>query len=281
MTYKGPPQITRHHLIQHVPPTKVVRNSTDLVCLSPEGDGLIADERHRTETTGIFQMCPISLKPGDRAIILKISELYTHSDLEVPILLETQPLFEKQQETGHPDYTGSVLLPIPGTRPAGVIPKEARVLYEPNLINAGIPVLQYAGMENAILEARSSCLTSNMEHHETSHMAFLQTDPLVAFLLAHKQHFKGIDSDEIRLTGASTDQPVYLIKHRLVERIQKFFSNHIFPLFHYTQEQKLLWKMPTHVVAKPSDRIMILISVDYMVVTPSVPTMPTTCTILN
>lgn len=283
--------VVHHHLILYEEHNKESRTITDTVILTWNGEQKIfeADERHKTGDPHVFRACPIRLKKGEKAIILGLSMLYSHNDLETPIELYVRPLFEvpKAEDDvvdddnvdvipAHPDVTGKLKITIPGNHFYGAVPLEDRLLYQPNLVHLGINILQYAGTEDAIKNARSTGVSDQGIRYDTQ--VFMATDPLVEFLMTHRRHFPELHADDIRQITVPPDKGggiAYHLKNYMVKRVREFFTHNIHPMFRYTTKQdvQLFWPMPAN-LNSCSERpvIMFMLKLDYVVVSPRIPT---------
>ncbi len=99
-----------HHLIHYEEPYKETRMLVDLICYSSAG----FDPQHKD---GI--MCRMNLKPGQKALVLRLSLVHTHSDCKEEIRVQVLPMFEALKPASntavHPDYTGGACtITIPG-----------------------------------------------------------------------------------------------------------------------------------------------------------------------
>jgi len=271
MIPKGGTRTAHHHLIQYSSCQKDIRTTTDMIIVSKD---TTIDKRHQTEIPGMYQMCALKLKPLERALILKLSILYTHNDCEEPIVFHVENLFPSinDGDCNHPDQTGEIDIVIPGAHHAGPVPPSDRLLYEPNFVNLGdgFHALQYAGIENHIMNARSTCVTNagsytfatNMDSQQ-EYVAFMYNDPLVVFLMAHKQHFAELKSNDIHIT----DDIIYLIRKSLVERVQQFFKNAVFPLLHYTETPAVYFRLKNDMC---EGAVSFMLQLDYVVISPGI-----------
>jgi hypothetical protein len=250
-----------HVLVEYAPPLKQVRTVTDdcLFFAAAAADGRQC-------------VCPFRLHPGERAVVLKIELLYSRNDWpDDPLELEVEAFFapDADDRHRHPDHNGgrcALTLPA-GWR--GVLPKDRRLVYEPNMVNLGFSVVHYIGLEDSILNARSSCVTPQGVFEE--HVLFRDGDPLLVFLLQNRQHFPELRSDDVRLCkadGFAGGRAIYAVRRHVVERVQSLFRNAIFPLIHYVQGDSLVVnaRVPTAVGVA-----MCLLQTTYVVVSPQVP----------
>jgi len=236
---------------------------------------MIPDELHLGGS-----ICKLELGEQQRALILKVQLIYTHNESDAQIFADLGPLFEvsdvpEHAESAHPDKTGVVRFMVPGRRWNGVVDPGARDLYAPNLVNLGINILQQAGFENSILEARSTVVCDVGIIINPAFQAFHSTDPLFAFLLLHKQHFVELHSDDIRMQN----ETVYLVRTSLVEQVKAFFRDIVFPHLRYTQAKAL--PLRCHFTSDAPNTMMLMFTTDYLVISPSVPAFKSTDIKLN
>ncbi len=228
-----------HHLVEYKPPHREHVSVTDLVCI-----GRDIDPRHQLPN-GRGRICPIKLKQGQRAIVLRISLLYTHSDATSSTTIKIAPFFSEEGGVeGHPDHAGGAcLFTIPAGR-RGAIPKADQLIYEPNLVNTPIPVLQYAGLEHLIActEVVSTSLIDIPR--PADYQVFPYSDPFVVFLVKHSHLFDKFEASDVMMIDLGT-KPIYKVRTQLVERVKQFFRNSIFPLLHYTTEPYLTFECPS------------------------------------
>lgn len=253
---------TAHFLTVFEQPAKNIKSVTDVI-LFRKVDGRMVPDAHHSD----MMVCPLTLGLHDKALILKVAILYTHNETARPFSCTLGPMFDPDEsvedaDTLHPDHTGVIKFILPGRRWHGIIEPTASVIYEPNLTNLSINILQYAGLESHILEARST--TVGVHGTSNDYTLFNVTDPLFVFLMAHKNHFPELTSDEIK---KRTDT-IYSVSKVLVKRVQQFFRNAIFPLLHYTKMKKLQFTCNFEAHEELPDLLMAQISVDYMIVSP-------------
>lgn len=266
MSEKG---VVRHFLTQIEWREKEIRTITDVIIYHKNAAGLMVPDALHSNNC----ICPLNLKDHQqRAIIVKMELLYTHNECDTQFLVDVGPVFEGDNthlEAAHPDKTGIIRFMIPGKRSHGVIDPGMRIIYQPNLVNLGINLLQYAGMENAILEARSTVVSHNGILN-SGYMAFMLTDPLIGFLLTHKQHFTALHARDI----IKQNDGIYLVRTPLVIQVQDFFRDTIFPHLKYTTVKNLPLKC--HFLGHQCpDTLMVMVSTDYMIVSPQIPTYKT------
>jgi hypothetical protein len=254
-----------HHFLSQIEwPEKEIRTVTDVIIYRRTMfNQMVPDALHSDNT-----ICKLDLKTNQRAFIIKVQVLYTHNETDDPIVADIGPMFHvdhmpENPEECHPDKTGVTRFMIPGKRWTGVVHPDARVLYEPNLVNVGINILQYAGIENAILEARSTVI-SPTGVVSGGYRAFTTTDPLLMFYLTHKQHFEELHANDIR----QQTQTVYVVRQELVQRIQDFFRDTVYPHLLYTTARALPLKCNFEHMP---ETVMVMISTDYMVISPQKP----------
>lgn len=267
--------VARHFLTHIEWREKEIRTVTDAIIFHKNSAGvMIPDARHSDNC-----ICPLTLKDhSQRVIIIKMELLYTHNECDTQFLADIGPVFHAentQSEHAHPDKTGVIRFMIPGKRCCGVIDPGMRIIYQPNLVNLGINLLQYAGMENSILEARSTAI-SQKGILNSGYMAFMLTDPLLGFLLTHKQHFTALHAKDI----IKQDDGIYLVRTPLVTQVQEFFRDTVFPHIKYAMVTSLPLKC--HFLGhQVPDTLMLMVSTDYMVISPQIPTYKTSDIKLN
>ena len=269
-------------LVQYEEVRKKIKTATDCIVFQHVNGSFEADVQHSIkDNPDVFRICILNLKPEERALITKVSLLYTHNDLEDTATFDVDPLFESSpfsplrstaHSGSHPDEEGgrSVIV-VPGNYHRGVVDGEYRAVYEPMLVHLGINILQYAGMESHIINARSSYIGPAGLMNGPG-MFFLATDPLLVFLLNHKHHFKNIDPEHIRCVpsecGSHGGVPVYVVHKELVARVQSFFQTSIFPLLNYTNTDAIQFRWSKDGCPQVQDNthpvIMMMMSVDYI-----------------
>lgn len=204
------------HLVEYVEPYKEIKTITDLVVLKPDAANhncLVPDRRHRTDVVGEFATCATELGDQDQIVILGVHLLHTLTDFDAPMRFKH----------------AEIVLNIPGNQLNARIPAEDGLLYQPNMMNLGISLLPYIGLESHILQARSTCVTPHGIDREF--VAFKSSDAFIVFLLHNKNHFDLLHADDIK---TSADGHIYFVRSPLVQRVQKFFTNVVFPHIKYT-----------------------------------------------
>jgi len=267
---------TVFHLVHFQHPEKTIKRTTDLISFYIHNGGINVDKTHKGEGEGLYKLCTLDFDPtkGEKAVILKISLVYTHNETQTPFIWDTEPIFEKDntsetdqssQSSHHPDTTGTISLVIPGDAFSGPLPNDARLIYEPKMVHLGISLLPYIGLEHHILNARSTCVSQAGLVYE--YQAFKGTDPLVVFLLENKSHFDEVNAQDIK----KLDENVYIIKRPLVKRIQTFFANTVFSLIKYVSNPTLTFRWRTQPPPLEQDAFVnAMIQIDYVVTSPSV-----------
>lgn len=247
----------QHHLIQYELPQKVQRTCKDCITFHLTNNGqLEPDDRHADGVVFDF-----GLKPGQKAIILSIDMTFCTNDTDRNVELELQDIFGASPtllSEGHPDVTGKVRFLL-SRHANGIVPKSNRLLYEPNFMNLGFPVIQYAGLEHCILNARSTAI-SYEGAPEPDFEVFKRADHLIVFILQNVTQFKEIGKHDIILLP---DNEHYKVSKRAIKVIRSFFETTVFTLFRYTTQNhmKLAWAMemkpppelPDHLMT-PSER---------------------------
>lgn len=284
---KGPTIV--HHLISHEVLRKESQSQTTCVCFhfTPELK-LICDSEHPDG-----RLFNLKLKPNEKALILFVKMVYCKNNTgqDIDMCLELfQPEKESENENKkHPDYSGKIHFSVRHNAP-GIIPKQDRILYEPNLFNLGINILPYAGTEHAILHGRSTVVTTEESDSERTRtkgtrgdkdefVLFNQGDPFVVFLLEHRSSFPEIQKEDITLVlNKSLPSPLYKISKPVVERVKSFFERAIFPLFHYVEGDylQLTWNpvlknSPSGGIYDGFAMIKMMLTIDYIIIAPEVP----------
>ena len=246
------------HLIKYDLEDRIILTKTDAIILHvSEKTGLLTpDYAHSGGGEGTIRLFNLGLKSHEKAFILNIRTIYTHNDFMESVLLEC-PLFPLE----------SCTLVVPGNGFRGVVDPSSNLVYEPNMLNLGINLFPYIGMEQHILNKKSTCVTPEGIDSK-SYDAFKFTDPLVVFLLQYRHKFDTLKSDDI--VQFKDDNSIYLIKKSLVERVQQLFKNAIFPLFQYKTDNEFELKVKEPGVAKglPNMFVMVQVQIDYIKIAP-------------
>jgi hypothetical protein len=271
-----------HHLVEYTHPHSDIRTVTECVVLTCDSDthSVHADRRH-DDGDGGFRACGIALdseRRKERGILLRLEMLYTLSDLDEPLEVEAYDMFDERAggEGVHPDFTGTVRFAVAGGGQAGVIAKHDRLIYEPNFLNLGVNLLPFVGAEHHILEARSSCVSSD-ENHDAC--VFSYTDPLVVFLMAHRAHFRATADDDIVSTTRPQQGPVYAIRRALVRRVQDFFRTAVYPQIRHVRAGGLRFRLPQ--APCKAGTVVMMLRADYLVVSARMPQWEATTLQLN
>jgi len=242
-------------LLSYTPPDREVRTLEDVVSMHlMENERLECDPFHYGG-----QLFPqLRLQKDERAIILSIKLKWCANNTGRDVHFEVHDLFRTRNNgrSEHPDNTGKVTLVIPA-RHCGAVPALSQNVYQPNLVNLGIPVIQYAGMEESILNARSTAiLMEGQQHRNDEYEVFHQSDPLLVFLLRHMNAWPSVSAqDVLRLK----DMSMYRVKRSAVNVARSVFEKAVFPLFCYTHKDNkphLVWNkameppplLPDHLV---------------------------------
>lgn len=280
--------VVNHHLRSYTGPTKDIRTVTDQIHFTVHGRGdvvrLEPDERHATaaDTPNVFTVCPFGLMGDEAALVMSIKLLYVHNDFEEDLSFEVDlgfgpPRNGEDSALLHPDASGRAILFIPGRAHDGPVPVAHRLVYEPNLFNLGINILQYVGAESHLLCTRSTGVSDRGTRYD--YQTFSYTDPLVVFLMENKGHFDELRSDDIYVTrgaGPNGGGDMYTIRTELVLRIQQFFRDAVFPQIRYTRAPALLlrWKKkPSNPPPPdgPQPVLSFMVQMDYLVVSQKQP----------
>lgn len=260
-------------------PNKTIRSTTESICFFFDTKGeLYSTHRKIGENKdSSFRLATLDFDPSreEKALILSVKMLYSHNDYDDVWTWEVEKLFdqkkEEEEETKetqkhHPDSTGKLRLVIPGCEFKGVLKPSDSLVYEPKLVHLGTPVLLYAGLENHILGARSTCVTPAGICYD--YQAFCNNDPFIVFLLENKDKFDEINAQDIK----QGENKTILVKRPLVRRVQQFFQNALFPLFRYVSQTPVItFEWPKEQWPKTSGFINVIMQVDYLVITPQIP----------
>lgn len=252
------------HLVDYKVEERVIKTQTDVIIFSLSSqNSLTSDYAHRRNEG--FRLFNLGLKNHEKAFILKIKTLYTHNDSLQSIIL-TCKLDSTTTALGS---SGTCSIVIPGNGFRGVVDPNSSLVYEPNMVNLGMDLFYYIGMEDHILKKKSTVVAPD-GIDKKSYDVFRFTDPLVVFLLQYRHKFENLRSDDIMQT--KEDATIYLVKKSLVERVQQLFQNAIFPLFKYktdnTFELDLVKNKEQPLVGEGF--VMVQVQIDYMVVSPRI-----------
>jgi hypothetical protein len=273
-------------------PNKTIRSTTESICFFFDTNGEIHSTHKTIGEECLFRLATLDFDPSreEKALILSVKMLYSHNDYDGVWTWEVEKLFDQkkeeeeetketqkqQQHHHHPDSTGKLRLVIPGCEFKGVLKPSDSLVYEPKLVHLGTPVLLYAGLENHILGARSTCVTPAGICYD--YQAFCNNDPFIVFLLENKDKFDEINAQDIK----QGENKTILVKRPLVKRVQQFFQNALFPLFRYVSQNTVItFEWPKEQWPKTSGFINVIIQVDYLVITPQIPKYKTHEIILN
>jgi hypothetical protein len=300
---------THHYLNDFEEPRKESRSAAFLVrftlITSDGGVNLVPEPRYRSPVDGtscvFFRELASKMRDDQKAIITSIAVTFNSNDMDHRHVFRIMDMFEAQttlhiEEEGHPDKTGTTSFVVPA-RMNKPVPRAERNIYEPNLINLGINVLQYAGMEAAILNQRSSVLPATAEDilgvpngaDAHSYEVFRAGDAIAVFIVQHRGILECTDLDVSERPGEDGGAAIYVISKRVLARVRDLFRVAIFPLLLYTRFDRahMVWDPPSEEVgralyeehkealeggkAENAPTLMMLITVDYILVTPGVP----------
>lgn len=282
------------YLTQFQHSKRETRTVTDLVCFSVIQGRLVPDERHCVKgQPHLIQVCPLGLKPHERAIITGFDLVYALNDFDIELDFYVEPMFSvdpstpynpddlvvEDVETGerHPDETGGTpMFRVPQRGSDGIVHPDLQCIYKPRYMDLGFNVPAYAGLEHSILNANSTCLTD--QGMDRGYIAYMPTDPLMVFILQNRHLFKELRDTDLCLCKTEMGI-VHLVKRSFVERVQAFFKDTLFPLFHYTTNDyvRFAWKtQPTTQHTQCTHPIVsIMFQLDFIVVSPHVPNVKT------
>lgn len=242
------------HLIQYEQPVKEIRTARDIVTFRRCNETqLVADTVHTFggNASYPYHACPLNLKDGEKAVVLKVSVTYAQNDFYEPAAFTLDECY------------GTIYIP-----PQSRCSLRDSIVYEPNLVNLGIPILPYIGMERQLLNASSTCISHKGVVNDC--FAFHPTDPLLVFLLTHMHHFTSdVRSGDIRRVLPDA----YLVRRHLVETVQRLFRDTILPLIRYTETPFLRFKVKdppvrTNPIETQEPTLLFDIVIDYIVVSP-------------
>ncbi len=248
------------HLVKYDLEDRTILTKTDVIIFHvSEKTGLLTPDYAHSSSSG-GRLFNLGLKPHEKAFILNIKTLYTHNDFMDSVILECV-LFPEE----------SCTLVIPGNGFRGVVDPSSNLVYEPNMINLDINLFPYIGMEQHILNKKSTCVTPEGIDSK-SYDAFRFTDPLIVFLLQYRHKFDTLRSDDI--IQLKDDNTIYLVKKSLVERVQLLFKNAIFPLFKYKTENEFELKVKEPGVTKGLQNMFVMaqVQIDYIKIAPRMAT---------
>jgi hypothetical protein len=267
------------HLVHFEPPPKTIKTTTESLSFFINNTHI--ESTHKIENQeDLFKLCTLEFDPSreEKAFILKVQILYSHNDYDNFWEWEVEKLFDctntssrlqegigEEEGSKHPDSTGRLKLVVPGGQFKGCIEPADRLVYEPKVVHLDVSILHYVGLEHHILGARSTCLTHAGIAHE--YVAFANTDPFIVFLLEYKHKFDETNAHDIKRYENNV-----IVKRHLVKRVQKFFQDAMFPLFHYVaKDSTIVFRWPKEKRPQTRGFINVLIQVDYIVVTPEIP----------
>lgn len=273
-------------LTRYTHPNRQVVTVTDAVTFTVIQGRLVPDERHRVlGADHLVQVCPLKLKPFEKAIVTSFETMYALNDFSVPLEFHVEPMFqvhpeamykpddlivEDDNDEKHPDETGTPRFQIPERGRDGLIHPDLRCIYKPRYMDLGFNVPAYAGMESHILDANSTCITE--KGIDASFAVFANNDPFMVFVLENRNKFKDLRDNDIL---ASKTDGIYLVKRTFVERVQSFFRSTLFPLFHYTTNDSVRFAWKTKVSVKDAacthPIVTILFQLEYILISPLVP----------
>lgn len=238
-------QVVHHILVNYDPPQKDVRTSEDTIVFFSSSTGgrldenkqLITDSRHQTDIPGVYQACPLHLKPGEKAVVLGLCVVYSQNDYADLVVFNVDPLFDRE-EGDEPERTNIFVhtrIAIPGNWCGEISSEDAAVVYKPNLYNLGFQAFQYIGSEGHIMSARSTIIGYNGMSDE--YQAFGIADPFTVFVLTNRDKFKDMKSDDVKMI-----EQRYFFKRAFVEQVRNIFRLAIFPLIKYTTKDHIRFK---------------------------------------
>ncbi len=250
---------------------------------------LVFDSRHATKGACGGTLLPLGLRSHERAVPYKLRQLYVTNDtgrtvtMAIDLCYEAKPIGAKQ----NPDDTGIVTFDIPPSNHIffGCVPDVARRLFKANLYNLGYDLTSFLGMEHSIANARSGAVVSPELIIDKGYELFLDTDPFLVYLLGNKTQ---LDWPDHHVQPLVNHKGYYMVAKPTLERARAFAVRVLFPLFHYTTAEKLLFQVasrpettpPTHdeqaglsnVLNKQAPRtLVIMLEFQYIVIYQSVP----------
>lgn len=266
------PSLYDHVLVHYDPPPKDIRTSEDIVVFFIKKSGVTSDDRHLTDMPGVFQACPLKLKPGERAFVLEFRLTQSQNDYTNLVTFDVDPFFDCDVDVGdeqqnhykrHHTRIGIV------ANYSGKLNDDASLLYKPTVSDLGMPVIPYIGQEGHIMSARSTCIGIN-GIADDSFQIYHHSDPFVAFVLAHANRFEDLKSDDIK----KVDNTKYVISRKLVEYVKNLFRLAIFPLIRYTTKDhiRFRFKDPPQKTTFKNPLIIMCLKLTYIVVKIDIPT---------
>jgi len=213
----------------------------------------------------------LSLQEGEKAVITSIRLLWSANGSNREVNFEIQDLFTTREGNSkdHPEVSGVVKLLIP-PRHHGPVPKSAQLIYQANFLNVqGVTLVHYLGMEDSILNARSSVVDADLESFAAGtrpdFQVFYITDPLLVFILDHKKLWKGEKTIRPQdIMQCKNNPKYYKVSKRVVEQAQHDFRYSVFVNFcytHYSHKMHLVWdpqmegppEYPPHMVERKEE----------------------------
>jgi hypothetical protein len=285
-----------HHFVVHQyrAPKKETYTVDDIVVMnltSHDGNTVLeCDSFHKGGR--IFKN--IKLENGEKAVITSIKLLWCANGSNREVHFEIHDLFalREGQASLHPEVSGVVKLIIP-PRHVGSVPLHAQRVFQANFLNIeNVTLLHYLGMEDAILNARSSVIPPDMNAfdsstHHPNFQIFCRTDPLLVFILDHKKLWKGDQSIRPQdIVQCKSNPKYYRVSKRVVKQAQHDFRCSIFPNFCYTHPEHkmhLVWdkqmegppEIPPHLVERKEEEeqitglglIVFRLEIEYILIT--------------
>lgn len=254
-----------HYLLQPQFPVQTFKTVKDIVTLHlQDSDSMVMDKRHK-KTDGHI-LTGLNLEPGQRAICKSIRFEWCANETNVPFTMRLEDLFVSHNvpfESEHPDSAGLVEFVVP---PAHEGPIFDSCIYRPAADDLGCKPFRFAGMEDSIMEARSSHVGSVFADFEV----FQLSDPIMIFILENRDKLPEVEIEPFGDTG-------YAVNRDGIASIRKLFQDAIFPFFCYANPRgpRLLWTQDSIYRGEEFDKEIVLEFVaEYLIVSRGIPKIP-------
>lgn len=250
------------------------------------GDDLIPqgrEERSDEETIPLFASPP--LREDSKALILSIEVPFASNDYDEDILVEISNLFPvKKSDSSHPDNNGGRCSIVIGARFKGQLFNPYHEMYQPNLVNLGVNICTYAGIEDHILNARSTVISGSVMETD-DYECYRETDPIVVFLVTHSYNMTDFVPADMLPVKDMTEPRCFMLSKKIVKRVKRFFRNTVFPLFNYTTLEHA--RIGAKRMKEDGDRdgkfkaLFIVIQIQYILIKPTIPAYKAKTTLLR
>lgn len=203
----------------------------------------------------------LDMRPGERIYVKSVSMMYicNETDKERTITLKGLE---------HEDIHFTVPANVKGMPPQ----ERDALIYQAQLVRDGIsiPIIRYLGYESAITQARTSAvMTTNIQkaHLDADFDVFAEGDPLLVFVLENRHLFVTVSTHDIILLEENVrsidKRRCYAIRKSAVRLITDFFQRQIATRIHYVTQPEI------HLISPPD--VLVVIAIDYVLITPAVP----------